>query len=166
MISKQQFLDSVAHEVKVCKHIHSKLTPGQLDYKPGENTRTTLELLRYLTFCGAGPTRALVQDDWSPISRYQEAASSMSAEEFPEKMEAQLKEIHELLADVSEEDLQTREAPLPWGVREPLGASLVNLPLKFLASYRLQLFSYVKASGATQLSTYDAWLGMDKPEEK
>ena len=166
MISKQQFLDSVAHEVKVCKHLYSKLTPGQMDYKPGENMRTTLELLRYLTFCGAGPTRALVQDDWSPITRYQEEASSMNAEEFGERMDAQLTEIQELLAGVPEADLKSREASLPWGVREPLGASLVNLPLKFLASYRLQLFNYAKASGAKQLSTYDAWLGMDKPPEK
>ncbi len=134
MISKQQFLDSVAHEVKVCKHLHSKLTPGQMDYKPGENMRTTLELLRYLTFCGAGPTRALVQDDWGPISRYQETASSMNAEEFGERMDAQLTEIQELLAGVSEADLETRDAPLPWGVREPLGASLVNLPFALVCA--------------------------------
>ncbi len=165
MISKQDFLDSIRYEVQICKHLHSKLTPQQLDYRPGENMRTTLELLRYLTICGTIPTQAMLQEDWSIVSRYQEAASTMAAEEFPERMDAELKEIQELLAEVSAEDLRTRQVPLPWNVKAPLGASLVNLPLKFLTSYRLQLFNYVKASGAAQLTTYNAWLGKDKPEE-
>ena len=72
MYTKNDFLESVGHEIRVCQHLHSKLDPKKLDYQPGEGMRTTLELLQYLSWCAAGPTDALIHD-WSVIGKYQEA---------------------------------------------------------------------------------------------
>ena len=163
MFSKKEFLESVAHEIHICKHLYGKLTPSGMDYRPGEKMRDTVELLRYLTFCGAAPTEALVHDDWSRIGPYQESASTMSGNEFPSRMDEQLKKIEETLGTITDADFE-RGCTLPWGATTPLGAALINLPLKFLASYRLQLFSYVKATGRPEISTHDAWLGVDTPQ--
>ncbi len=95
MITTQQFLGSLGHETKILKHLHSKLRDGNLDYAPGENMRSTLELMRYLSWAASGPADALVHGDWSRVSRYQERASEMSAEEFPSRVDEQLETIRE-----------------------------------------------------------------------
>ena len=165
MLTRQQFLESVAEEIKVCKHLYGKIDLGKLGYQPGENTRTTLEVMRYLTWCGSAPADALVNGDWSVLGPYQETASEMPAEEFPARMDAQRARIEELIGKVPEEELPTKEVTLPWGRTMTLGAALVNTTLKFLATYRLQFFNQIKCSGSADLNTYNVWMGMDKPEE-
>ena len=61
MLTRDQYLDSVAREIDICKHLYTKVDPARLDWSPGENMRTTLELLRYLTFCGSGPADAVTR---------------------------------------------------------------------------------------------------------
>ncbi len=165
MLNRDAFLESVAKETEICKHLATKIEDAGLTYTPGENMRETLDLMRYLTFAGAASADALVSKDWSVVGPYQEKASTMPAAEFPARMDAQLERIRDLVNSVPEAELETRDVPLPWGVDVKLGQGLVDTTLKFLASYRLQLFCYAKAAGARDLSTYNAWLGMDKPAE-
>ena len=161
MMTSDEFLQSVANETRILKHLHSKAQ--NLEYSPGENMRNTLELMRYLSFCGSGPTEALIKNDWSGISTHQERGSTMEPNEFPARLDEQEARIRELVGALSNDDLQ-KEVSLPWGASMRLGSALIDLPLKFMASYRLQLFDHVKAAGAKDLSTFNAWLGMDKPE--
>ena len=163
MLTIDQFVESCARETEVLKHLYTKLDSSKLDYSPGENQRNTLDLMRYLSWCGSGCADALINDDWSVVGKYQEAGSTMKAEEFPARLDAQLARIKELAATVKDSDL-TKEVSLPWGVKSPLGLSLVELVGKFLAAYRLQLFSHVKTNGDTSISTHNAWLGIDNPE--
>ena len=163
MYTTQDFLDALAHETHILKHLHGKLSSRDMEYQIGEEMRTTLELMRYLSFCAVAPTDALVHSDWSKIGPYREEASTMPAEEFPARLDSQLEKTRELVAGLSESDLQ-REAQLPWPATMLLGKSLVNLPQTFISTYRLQLFTHVKACGHPELSTHNAWLGIDKPE--
>src|SRR5205814_980033 len=55
MMTKEEFLDSCAHETRVIRHLAGKILPGGLDWKPTPVQRTTLELLRYLTSCAIVP---------------------------------------------------------------------------------------------------------------
>ena len=87
----------------------------------------------------------------------------MAASDFPARLDSQAEKIRGLVGDLSETDL-AREAQLPWPATMTLGKSLVALPQTFLSSYRLQLFTHVKASGHPEISTPNAWLGIDKPE--
>ncbi len=161
MFTKQDFLAAVAHETHVLKHLHSKLSDDQLTYSPGENIRNTLDLMRYLAWCGQLPVDAMLNNDWSLVDRYRGAAESMTAEQFPEFLDRQLARIRELLEPLSDDDLAARDCELPWGEKRKLGEALVSLSLQFLCAYRLQFFNHLKASGCTELATPNAWLGMD-----
>ena len=162
MFNKSHFLDSLRHETKVCRHLFGKLDEDQLTYRPGESMRSTLELLRYLTYCAVGPAQSLVQGDWAVYKERVVAAESLDAAQFPAAMDRQLQELEELLAQLSDEDLLQREATLPTGVRQSLGAALVNMSLKYLSTYRMQLFLYAKASGSAGLDTWNNWAGQDR----
>ena len=163
MLTKEDFLASIEHETKILKHVFSKADPAKADDRPAEGIRSTLELMQYLTFCGSVPVQAFLEGNWSAAAQASEEASSMKFEEFPARLDAQVEKIRGMLAEIPAEEFMTREVPMPWGVDVKLGAGLVDSSLKFLAAYRLQFFNRVKLSGATEMSTMNAWLGMDKP---
>ncbi|MCA8959939.1 MAG: hypothetical protein KDC38_05480 [Planctomycetes bacterium] len=163
MLDRNQFLAALERETQICKHLHTKVKPEMLDYAPGPGSRNTLDLMRYIGVCACAPTAAVVANDWSGVREYQQRADTMSADEFPARLDAQLEDIRRQLGTVSDEDLRTRDTTLPWGETTPMGAALVNTSLAFLTAYRLQLFNHIKASGAPQLNTYNAWGGIDPP---
>ena len=163
MLTKDDFFASIDHETKVLKHIFSKADPSKKDERPAEGIRSTFELMQYLTFCGWIPAQAFLTGDWSAAAQASEEASSMSFEEFPARLDAQADKLRSLLADISHDDFMNRDVTMPWGVTQKLGAALVDSSLKFVAAYRLQFFNRVKLSGASEMSTMDAWLGMEKP---
>ena len=163
MLAKGQFLASVGHETKVCKHLYSKVTPDRLEFRLGEGMRSTLDLLRYLTHCGVVPARAILREGWDGVSAWLAEAGEMRASAFPEHMDAQATAIRDLLSDLSDEEMESRRVTLPWGLELALGEALVATSLKFLTAYRMQLFLNLKASGTPSLDTYNCWLGMDRP---
>ncbi len=165
MFTRDELLESIAQEISICKHLHSKLDGHSDDYQLGPEMRTTLELMRYLSWCGSGPADALINNDWSVVQGYQETAATMTAADFPKHLDNQFSRLEELLKPISDADFQTREAAFPWGGSATLGRALVNTTYAFLSAYRYQLFCHAKASGNSTMSTHNAWLGMDKPEE-
>ena len=62
-------------------------------------------------------------------------------------MTRQKQAIEQFFASTSEATLETKEAKMPGGGTLPLGAGIINGPLKWLAAYKLQLFLYAKATG-------------------
>ena len=161
MISKDQIAASMIFECDVAKHLHSKLTPASYDYKPTPGQRTTLELLRYLSVCGIAGIQSLYQSNWKAFSGYTDRSSKMTAEEFPAAMELQKQEIKAFFDSVTERDLETKDALLPVGGTQLLGQAILDLPFKWMAAYKLQLFLYAKATGTSEINTANAWMGMD-----
>lgn len=162
MLTKQQFLDSIQHETRVIQHLLSKLKPEQFEYCPGEKMRTTLELLRYLSVCAVTPAKAILQNDWSLARKIAEETQNLGAEDIHHALDKQFSDLQDILKNINDEELQTREAALPWGKKEALGAALVDTSLKFLSAYKLQLFLYAKMSGSSELATINCWVGMDQ----
>lgn len=163
MITVEQFLASADREKEICRHLHQQIPEDQFDWSPGEKIRTNLELLRYLTRCGAAPAQALIAGTWDNIREDAQKNASMSAPEFPAKMEEQHEELRSLLSPLSEEDLRSRKAVMPWGEECSLGEGIINTSLKFLSAYRLQLFLHVKLLGRVDLGTADCWFGATPP---
>jgi hypothetical protein len=163
MISKQQFADSLTRECDIVIHLFSKLPPEAYDYRPSPEQRSTTELLRYLAICGAAGIRCMAESNWKLFSEvYGARVKEMPATDFPAAMERQKQEIRDFFASVSEEALLTQDAPLPGGRGMlPLGAAILNGPLKWLTAYKMQLFLYAKAAGAPQLKTSNLWAGTD-----
>jgi hypothetical protein len=78
-------------------------------------------------------------------------------------MDAQCRRIEEALEPVSEEDLWNADRAMPWGTPVKMGQGLVDMVVKCLAAYRMQLFLYAKAAGAHQLGPANCWMGVDPP---
>ena len=163
MITREQLLNSIQHDVNVCKHLYSKITPDRLNFRPTPGQRSLLELLQYLTVCGIAPISGLLTGDWTEARQASEKSKENRFEDFCNAMDRQMAEIKKMVHDIPEADFQSKEVSLPTGQKSVLGQALLNFPLKFMAAYRMQLFLYLKESGLSELNTYNAWMGIDKP---
>jgi hypothetical protein len=161
MITKEQAAQSLARECDIIIHLFTKLSPEAYDYQPSPEQRTTLALLRYMAVCASAGIHCMVHADWKRFATYSDRVKEMPASEFPAAMARQKQEILDFFASVSEETLLTQEAPMPGGGILPLGAAILNGPGKWLSAYKMQLFLYAKASGATALKTSNLWRGTD-----
>ncbi len=157
---KQSVIASMTHEVEICKHLFSKIPQGQMEFRLGEGMRTTLELLRYLTFGPLFPAHGMIEDDWQGAQAIADRSKEMAAEEFPARMDQLLESFRTLVEKLPEADLD-RSVELPWGSSGTIGPLLMDLSIKFITAYRMQLFLHAKASGANQLHTMNNWAGID-----
>ncbi len=161
MITKDQLAAQMIRECEITQHLFTKFTTEGYDYRPSPNQRTTLDLLRYLSYCGIGGVRSLAEADWTIFGSYAAEAEAMPAEGFPAAMDQQKADLQAFFAGVSEEALETQDAPAPGAGTQPLGVAILGGPLTWLAAYKLQLFLYAKAAGATDIGTANAWAGVD-----
>ena len=163
MITKKQLIASFEHECAIIKHLFSKLSAEQMNFKPAPEMRDTLHLLRYLAACGVGPVKGAVTGNFELMNAHFADAKSLTADQFLAAMDREAAGIREALAEIPEAEFLTREVTFPWGAHDKLGMALVNGPLKFLTAYRMQLFLYAKMSGCKELNTANCWAGIDMP---
>ena len=161
MITRDQLAWSLTRECDITLHLFGKLTPAAYGYRPSPGQRDTVELLRYLAVCAIGGIRWFDSGSVDTWREHVARVSDMPPERFAVEMERQKSEILAFFAATTEETLATKEARLPTGDRMPLGAAIINGPLKWLTAYKLQLFLYAKATGATEIGTANAWAGID-----
>lgn len=162
MITKEQLAASMTRECDIAQHLFTKLTPASFDYQPSPAQRTTRDLLRYLAICGISGIHCLSTGSWKSFGDFTARVNDMPPEEFPAMMARQKAEIEAFFAEVSPDALRDQAAPMPAGGTLPLGLAIVNGPFKWLAAYKLQLFTYAKASGAHDIGTPNAWAGVDR----
>jgi hypothetical protein len=117
--------------------------------------------MAYLAACGIGGIRALEHANWKLFGEEQSRTKDMAPSEFPAVMNRQKQEIQQFFASTSEKTLETQETRSPLGEALPLGVGILNMPFKWLAAYKLQLFLYAKANGAHDIGTANAWAGID-----
>ncbi len=164
MIPRTALIDAIAHETKVCIHLHGKLTalpPEAFEYRPTEKQRSTLELMRYLGTCVSGPFISMLKEDWSEYGAREEAIAEMTPEEFPEVMERQLAEFREVLEGVDDEILAEQIVKAPGAGEMPLGPAIMRTSYAWLVAYRHELFLRTKGAGNTEINTANNWGGVD-----
>jgi hypothetical protein len=164
MLNKNDILDSLLTEIEIVRHLATKVPDNGLEYRPTEGQRNTLETLRYLSFCGIGGTLAMVDGDWDGYRKWAEAAETLTAEEFPAALDRQADALQLAFAKLSDEDFATRKAKHPMGHEMSLRSSLLEVPLKWMVGYRMQLFLYCKAAGNSEIGTANCWVGIDLPK--
>lgn len=163
MITKDDILNSIAHEIHCCKHIYGKLPSDSFDYRPTPGQRSTLELLRYISIIGIAGTRMMIERNREVWQEYGERSKTMEPDGFPAAMDLQLQELKDLLAPYSEEDMNSKTLRLMTGNEVPINVGLMNTVVKWLTAYKMQLFLYTKSCGRDDISTYDCWAGIDTP---
>jgi hypothetical protein len=165
VLTKEELIASLQHEVRILVHLASKVDRAKLDYRPTPKQRSTLELLQYLAIMGptqvavvkAGAfNRAALSAAWSPAEA---AAKAMNFDQAVSAIQKQSDEYARQLSGWSEADL--RGVVDMFGRKSTRGSLLVNLVLNGYAAYRTQLFCYLKSCGREELNTMNLWAGAD-----
>jgi hypothetical protein len=157
---KNHLLTNLEREIILLKQIAPLIEEHDLQFRPTEKVRSTYELMQYLSGLGGTMLRWLIKNDLTPEVRKEigEYRNTLTIENFPSRLDEQLVIIREFIANVTEEELLTMEVELPWKEKMPLGAAIINAPIKWLATYRMELFLYLKMNGRPDLSTKEAWI--------
>lgn len=161
MVSKVEILNSMRDEIKVIKHLASKIKEEHLSYQPSEKQRTMLQLLQYLSYCGMGPATIVVTGTRDHAKKMNEDSTKVNLSNFAAAMDDQMNHIEEVLKDLDDKALSEKDATQPWGIPQKAGAALINKALKFLVGYRMQLFLYMKDAGIPNLGSSNCWMGVD-----
>ncbi len=160
MLGKANLFASIRHETQVIKHLIGKVPAGQDGYRPAANQRSTLELAQYLSICGIVGTTFALTGTWDHWASFDASVKTLALKDLPQALDDQVTKIEQALAGISDQDLATKQSKMPWGAPCTFGEALLNMPIKFLTAYRMQLFMYVKACGA-DVGTSNCWGGVD-----
>lgn len=159
MFTKASFLKSLALEAKILKHLVAQIPAGQADWRMTRPQRSTLELLRFLTFMPYASVEFALTQGWDKWEGHEAGAKDLQPADFPKAMDKQIKGITKLLARLNDGALKRKTAKHWNGTKMSLGDALVGMVLSTMVAYRMQLFLQVKASGAPHLTSSDCWQG-------
>ena len=162
VLTKPELLTELQKEVRILVHLAGKLDSSQLDYRPTSKQRSSLELLRYLSFMGpqivaAAKRKAFDGEAWGA------AVAEAATRDFKQTMAVieKLPETYEkLLAGMSDDDFRGELTGFD-GNKISAGRFIVSIVLGGHAAYRTQLFCYLKSCGREELSTPNLWRGVD-----
>lgn len=159
MTFKEQLTQSMGREIALLKQLAPFIREEDLTFRPAEKVRSTYELMQYVSGIGATMLRWFIKndlnpDEWVKIRAYR---ATLTRENFVERLEEQWLEIQTYMQGVSEEDFENREVELPNKEKMVLSAAILNAPLKWLTTYRMELFVYLKLNGHVELGTREAW---------
>ena len=165
VLTKQELIASLQHEVRVLGHLAGKVEPSMVDYRPTPKQRSTLELLRYMSIMGTrlahdAKAGAFDGEAWG------KALADADTRDFKQTVAA-IEAQAPMFASVIESipDAALRDEVTFFGSTRSRGSFLVNVVLAGYAAYRTQLFNYLKACGRAELSTMNLWAGMDAPPQ-
>ena len=163
VLTKNELIGSLQHEVHVLLHLASKIDRSMLDYRPTPKQRSTLELLKYLSIMGPGLVEAAKSGTFDR-ERWTAADAVAQARDFDQTLAA-IGEHSQLYASLlgAMSDADFRVEIEMFGQKTSRGAFIVNLVKGGCAAYRTQLFCYLKACGREDLSTMNLWAGVDAP---
>ena len=163
VLTREELVSSLNHEVRVLLHLASKIDRTMLNYRPSPRQRSTIELLRYLAVMGPALVRSAKLGRFD-VESWQAEAQAAEARDFDQTLAAiaahndvYAREI----ASMTDDDFRV-EIEM-FGNRTTRGAFIVNLVLGGCAAYRTQLFLYLKACGREELGTTNLWAGVDAP---
>ena len=162
VLTKQELVAALQKEARILVHLAGKLDAAQVDYRPTPKQRSSLELLRYLSFMGPqiiGAAKARAFDG----AAWKSAMSAADLRGFDETVAiiGGLADTYAaLLADMNDADFRAEMTAFD-GSKVSSGAFIVSIVLGGHAAYRTQLFCYLKACGHEQLGTTNLWRGVD-----
>lgn len=161
---KKHLIENIEREIILLKELSVHITEKDLDFRPAETVRSTYELMQYLSGVGGVMFRWMLKNDITPEDRIKiaEYRKTLTLANFRERLDEDLRTMKMYLSEVTEEELLTREVELPWKEKMVLGMAIINCQIKWLASYRMELFINLKLNGNTALATKEAWIPKEK----
>jgi hypothetical protein len=156
---KDHLLLNLEREIYLLKRLAPMIEEKDLEFRQAEKLRSTYELMQYLSRVGAFMFRWMLVNDITPEVRKEAAdySATLTIQNFSERLDEQMALMKKYMDGLSEEDLMTKKVMLPWKEEMVLGAAIINAPVKWLATYRMELFRNLKLNGRPELSTAHAW---------
>lgn len=156
---------AMVHDLSVMQHLLTKLPESAWDYRPRENMRSVPELLHYLSYIGSSSLAVFLAGGFTPenmpiFREARERTANLTRADFHDAFEAEKHAITKALASVTDEDLYSRPSLQAGKIEGSLLDAILNGSVKYLASYKMQLFLYAKECGA-EVSTPNNWRGVD-----
>ncbi len=161
MITKQQFIDSCLKEVRIYKHLYGKIVPGTMDFRPTEKQRTLKELLQFLMHAFAFEVKGIEVGTIGDFAAGAKEAALVSPELFLEKMDELGEVIKSTVEKLNDEQLNEEIDLFGHGMKQTRATWLLELILKNMVGYKMQLFLYIKQTGNDSIGTADVWRGQD-----
>jgi hypothetical protein len=157
MITKEQYIGLLTHELNIVKHLGAKVKPEQLSYKPTEKQRTLGELMHYLSYVTPAFIESVSKDDRSIYMKHHDEAPMPTIENFGSLIDAQIAKVSELVKAIPEEDMEkVVDIFMPKKISIWLIFTLQNI-----TAYKMQMFLYMKATGTENIGTSNVWGGED-----
>ena len=153
VLTKEELISSLRHEVRILMHLAGKADKSKLDYRPTPKQRSTLELLRYLAIMGPAViavikggafNRPALSAAWEPAIA---ASAQMNFGQAMAAIQTLSDEYVRLLAGWTEADFRG-EADMFGNHKTTRGYLLVNLVVGGHAAYE-------------ELNTMNLWAGAD-----
>ena len=162
VLTKTELSAALHKEVRILLHLAGKLDITQLDYRPTSKQRSSIDLLRYLSYMGPALVATAKNGKFDPDAWKSEvaAADNRNLEQTLAVIATLPEQYDRLLADMSDADFRAEMTGFD-GAKASKGAFIVSLVLGGHAAYRTQLFVYLKACGHENLGTVNLWRGTD-----
>jgi hypothetical protein len=164
ILTRSELLASLQKEVRILLHLATKIDRSKLDYRPTPKQRSTLELLKYLSYMGPMLVRYAKQEPLD-AAVWGDVVKAAEARDFDQTLEA-IAAHHDtytaLVADTTDDAFRAEVVGFD-GAKTSCGAFMVTHVLGQCAAYRMQLFMYLKACGREELNTMNLWVGLDTP---
>ena len=157
MLTKHEFLTSLAREVDATAALGARLGEQHLVFRFTPGQRSTQELLEYLTVHLAAGMGYFVTGSWDLWERRSEQAKGVTPAGFPAAMQAELEAVERMLAPISDTRFVTMQIRHWNGKRMTLAEACSEYLLKFAVAYKMQLFLQAKAAGLSELGSADLW---------
>lgn len=161
-MTRDDLIEALAQETKVIKHLVGKVPADRLDWRPTEGQRSMGELVRYLTHCGEIGLTNAITGNWDHAEELGRKSAEVTLDTAAQALDAQQERMAAQIRAIDESTLG-EETPLPWGQPVRRGRALLEMGLKPMSAYRMQLFLYLKESGSPELNSMNCWIGIDAP---
>ena len=163
MLSKDELIESIVKEITIIEHLFTKIPDGKLDYRPTQKQRSMRELLQYLSQSPAASVKAIHAGNQMPYREVKERAKDLDFDAFDAAMEEQCREVRQTIESMNHDELEEEVDIFNTGKPSKRRRLLVEMTLKNLVGYKMQLFLYIKASGNEEIGTMNVWHGFDMP---
>jgi len=160
---KEVLLNSLIKELLIVKRLSTKIAEEHSNYRVKEGVRSNLELCQYLSTAGTSILGFWMKSDDRDYKTYFAELSSYSNRltiaEIPAAMDAQVELAKQLFSQFSEEELWSKQVGLPWDPSNQftLAQGILDIGIKWMTAYKLQLFLSIKMNSKEVLNTGDAW---------
>lgn len=163
MYTKQDFINSLANDIRIINHLIEKIPADQFNFKLADNQRTVADLIHYLSSIFSN-TIQVIKESNQDLYKTFPAGPVITHENAVLQMNAELDNVKKLLETWTDEDFK---APISLfgGPEMTKGVMLVDYLLQWAAAYKMQLFLYIKQMGI-KVGTSNVWGGFDLPEIK